>query len=180
MGAAIGWLQRNSSRSEEGRASWPWRRVNSSRSSEGRVLGPRVGWLQRAVAQWLFADSGAASAFQRMLVHDGFQMLSGLSDVPALVHGTCSCRSATEHRINNAHLVLHPIWNDELGSEKEIQKGHKHRARLEGTPGQIVSVTDVRFAPRILQAGVQTGRCLGSLLVWRSCSRVLHCSWWQV
>ena len=41
--------------------------MNSSRSSEGRVLGPRIGWLQRTVAQWLSADSGAASAFQGML-----------------------------------------------------------------------------------------------------------------
>ena len=70
LGAAIGWLQRNSSRSEE-----------------GRVVGPRIGWLQRTVAQWLSADSGAASAFQWMLVHDRFQMLSGLSDAPALVNG---------------------------------------------------------------------------------------------
>ena len=29
-------------------------------SWEGRVLGPRIGWLQRTVAQWLSADSGAA------------------------------------------------------------------------------------------------------------------------
>ena len=43
MGAVIGWLQRNSSRSEEGGVSWPGRRVSSSRSSEGRVLGPRIG-----------------------------------------------------------------------------------------------------------------------------------------
>ena len=65
MGAAIGWLQRNSRRSEEGRVSWPGRRRNSSRSSEGRILGSRIG--QRTVVQWLSADSGAASAFQRML-----------------------------------------------------------------------------------------------------------------
>ena len=46
MGAAIGWLQRS-----------------SSCSSEGRVLGPRSGWLQRAAAQWLSADSGARWCF---------------------------------------------------------------------------------------------------------------------
>ena len=34
MEAAVGWLQRNSSRSEEGRASWPRRSGNSSRSSD--------------------------------------------------------------------------------------------------------------------------------------------------
>ena len=28
---------------------------------------PRIGWLQRTVAQWLSADSGTAGAFQRML-----------------------------------------------------------------------------------------------------------------
>ena len=42
-GAAIGWLQGISSRSEEGRASCPGRKGNSSRSSEGRVVGPRNG-----------------------------------------------------------------------------------------------------------------------------------------
>ena len=44
MKAAIGWLQRTSSRSED----MVWK-------------------LQRAVAQWLSADGGAASAFHRML-----------------------------------------------------------------------------------------------------------------
>ena len=72
-------------------------------------------WLQSTVAQWLSADGGAAGAFQ-------FQMRSGLSDGPTLP-ARCRCRAATEHRINNAHLVLHPIWNDELSSEKERQKG---------------------------------------------------------
>ena len=43
MVAVVGWLQRISSRSEEGRASSPGRRGESSRSSEGRVLGPRIG-----------------------------------------------------------------------------------------------------------------------------------------
>ena len=67
-------------------------------------------------------------------VHDGFQMLSGLSDSPALAT-RCRCQAATEHRTNIAHLVLHSIWNDELSSGKGSQKGHKHRARLERTPG---------------------------------------------
>ena len=53
--------------SEEGRVSWPGRRRNSSRSSEGRVLGSRIGWLQPTVTQWLSADGGTASAFQRMM-----------------------------------------------------------------------------------------------------------------
>ena len=63
--AAIGWLRRNSSRSKEGRVSWPGRRGNSSRSSEGRVLDQEVDGCSVTVAQWLSADSGAASAFQR-------------------------------------------------------------------------------------------------------------------
>ena len=67
-------------------------------------------------------------------VHDGSQMLSGLSDAPTLP-ARCRCQAATEHRINNANLVLHPIWNDELSSEKETQKGYMHRARFGRTPG---------------------------------------------
>ena len=55
-------------------------------------------------------------------VHDGFQMLSGLSDAPAQTT-RCRCQTATEHRINIAHLVLHTIWNDQWSSEKERQKG---------------------------------------------------------
>ena len=102
MGAAIGWLQRNSSRSEEGRVSWPGRSGNSSRSSEGRVLGPRIGWLQRTVAKCLSADREAASPFQRML------------------------GDATD-----------TVQMSELSSEKETQKGHKHRAR--SSPFQIPS-----------------------------------------
>ena len=40
-------------------------------------------------------------------VHDGFQMLCGLSDAPTLP-ARCRCLAATEHRTNNAHLVLLP------------------------------------------------------------------------
>ena len=63
-------------------------------------------------------------------------MLSGLSDAPTLP-ARCGCQTAIEHCTNNAHLVLHPFWDDELGSEKVRQKGHKHGARLERTPGLI-------------------------------------------
>ena len=92
--AAIGWLQRNSSRSKEGRVSWPGRRGNSSRSKEGRFLDPRSGWLQRTVAQWLSADSGARWCFP---ADAGCQVLSGLSDAPTLP-ARCTCQAATEHR----------------------------------------------------------------------------------
>ena len=121
MGAAIGWLQRNSSHSKEGLVSWPGRRGNSSRSEEGRFLGPRSGWLQRTVAQWLSTDSGLVVLSSGCWVHDGFQMRSGLSDAPTLP-ARCRCQPATEHRTNNAHLVRHPIWNDELISQKNKEK----------------------------------------------------------
>ena len=62
-GAAIGWLQRISSRFQDGRASWPGRRGNSSRSSEGRVLGPRIGRLQRTVALWFSAGLRGRQCF---------------------------------------------------------------------------------------------------------------------
>ena len=61
MGAAIGWLQRNSSRSEE-----------------GRVLGPRSGLLQRT----------AASAFPVNVGCTTGSMCSGLSDAPTLMTGS--------------------------------------------------------------------------------------------
>ena len=58
MGAAVGWLQRNSSRSEEGRVSWPRRRGNSTALR-------RVGF---SALKWIAAAyGGAAGAFQRML-----------------------------------------------------------------------------------------------------------------
>ena len=50
-------------------------------------------------------------------VHDGFHMLSGLSDAPTLTT-QYRCQAAIEHRINIAHSVLHRIWNGELSSEK--------------------------------------------------------------
>ena len=71
--------------------------------------------------------------------HDGFQMLSGLSDAPAPTT-RCRCRAATDHRVDVAHLVLHTIWKDELGSEN-VKKAHKHRARWDRTPGlKVVSM----------------------------------------
>ena len=57
MGAAIGWLQRNSRSLKEGRVSWPRQRGNSSRSSEGRVLSPRIGWVPDAF--WTVRRPGA-------------------------------------------------------------------------------------------------------------------------
>ena len=49
------------------------------------------------MVQWLSADSGAASAFPRMLGADGFQMLSGPSDAPTLTT-RCRYQAATELR----------------------------------------------------------------------------------
>ena len=54
-------------------------------------------------------------------VHDRFQMLSELSHAPTL-STLCICQAATEHRINIAHLVLHPIWNGELSSGEREPK----------------------------------------------------------
>ena len=71
-------------------------------------------------------------------------MLSGLLDAPTLVNGTCSCRSATEHRNNNAHLVLRPTWNDELGSEKETQK----RTQTQSTIGEDARTNTRGTLPR--------------------------------
>ena len=128
MAAATGWLQRNSSRFEE-----------------GRVLGPRIGWLQRTVAKWLSADSGTASAFQRMLGARRvlIKMLSGLSDTPTLTT-RCRCHTSTEHRINIAHAVLHSIWNDEMSSEKGTI-GEDARTGI-GTPDILWSVNSVARA----------------------------------
>ena len=121
MVAAIGWLQRNSSRSKEGRVSWPGRRRKSSRSSEGGALGPRSGWLQRygfavAFRGWrgrlsFPADAGCTTRSRCFLACQTPRTMA-----------RCRCQAATEHRIDFAHLVLHPIWNDELSSEKEKTK----------------------------------------------------------
>ena len=124
MGAAIGWLQGISSRSEEGRASWSARRENSSRSSEGRVLGSRIGSPQRTVAP----IAGPPVLSSGCWVHDGFQMLSGLSDAPTQTT-RCRCQAATEHRTNIAHVARHTIWNGELSSEEESKKNTTTRGR---------------------------------------------------
>ena len=113
MGAAIGWLQGNSSRSKEGRVSWP--------------------------KNWMAAANGDASGFPRIagpLVLS--QRMLGARRVPEcfLVCQTpwttarCSCRSATEHRNNNAHLVLRTIWKNELGSEKVTQKSKQTQSTI--------------------------------------------------
>ena len=64
-------------------------------------------------------------------VHDGFQMLSGLSDAPTLTT-RCRCRAATDHHLNNAHLVLQSIWNGELSSGKR----EPNRTRTQSTIGE--------------------------------------------
>ena len=64
----------------------------------GSRIHARSGWLQRAAAQWLsVALRGRSSG---CWVHDGFQQ-------------------AAPDRRNNAHLVLHTIWNVDLSSEKK-------------------------------------------------------------
>ena len=71
MGAAIGWLHRNSGRCEEGRVSWP-----------------EVGSCSVTAAQRLSVDSGAAGALP---VNPGARRVpagSGLSDAPTLVKGS--------------------------------------------------------------------------------------------
>ena len=121
-------------------ASIGWLEGNLSRSSEGRVSWPRNGLMQRTVAQWISADCVAASAFQRML---------GARRVPDALRSVrrpdaddrCRRQAATEHSINIGHLVLHTIWNGELSSGKESQKGLKHRARFVWTPGQLWFMT---------------------------------------
>ena len=67
-------------------------------------------------------------------VHDGFQMLSGLSDAPTLTT-RCRCQTATEYRINIAHLVLFPIRNDELSSEKRKTKRTNTEHDVRGRQG---------------------------------------------
>ena len=67
------------------------------------------------------------------------------SDAPTLPCGV-DVNAAIEH-INIAHLVLHTmwkgyIWNDEFSSGKS-RKGHKHRARLERTPGLNYAVFEI-------------------------------------
>ena len=137
--------------------SWQGRRGNSSRSSEGRVLGPRIGSLQRTVVQWLSADSGAASAFPRMLGADGFQMLSGPSDAPTLTT-QCRCPTATELRKR----------------EPKRTQTQSTIARLERTPGQtllspgswvvgLYPSERVRLFKIIVGCLVVTGRAGGAL-----------------
>ena len=60
-------------------------RAEGELEPEGWVLGPRIGGSAAAY--------GGAVAFRgsqgpQVRVHDGFQMLSGLSDAPTLVAGT--------------------------------------------------------------------------------------------
>ena len=70
-------------------------------------------------------------------VHERFSdAFWGLSDVPGTA-ARCGCKAVTEHRIHNAHLVLHSIWNCELNSGKERQEGHTHSARFGRTPGLL-------------------------------------------
>ena len=47
-------------------------------------LGPRIGWLQRTVRSGNPRIAGPLVLSSGCRVHDGFQMLSGLSDAPAL------------------------------------------------------------------------------------------------
>ena len=109
------------------------RRENSSRSSGVGFSAQELDSCSVRRRSGFPRGSGAASAFQ---MHDGFERLSGLADAPTLAPRS-GCRAATDHRINIAHLVLHPTWNCELSSGKESQKD-KHRARLARTPGQNI------------------------------------------
>ena len=128
MEAAIGWLQRNSSRSKEGGVSCQgrrgtraglWRVGFSPKISVAAACGGAValrGWRGR-----LCFSSGC-------WVHDGFQMVSGLSDAPT-VRARCRCQAATEHRINNAPLVLHPHLDERI----ELMKRKTKRTQTQGT-----------------------------------------------
>ena len=66
-------------------------------------------------------------------MHDGFQMLSGLSDAPTQTT-RCRCQAATEHRFNSAHLVLHSIWNDELKKDTQSTIGEDAKTNPGRTP----------------------------------------------
>ena len=91
----------------------PLRRVEYLGQGGGgtRAAPRRVGFsaqeLEGCIVQW-------RSGFPRMAappvlcsgcwVHDGFQMLSGLSDAPTLP-ARCICQAATEHRIDSARFA---------------------------------------------------------------------------
>ena len=94
------------------------RRVEYPRQ-DGGELEPLFGGSGSRPKKWMAAAyggavafrgvSGAANAFQMFSrPHDGFQMLSGLSDAPTLL-ARCRCLASTQHRINNAHWTCqHP------------------------------------------------------------------------
>ena len=108
-------------------------------------MGAASGWLQPQMDGPLVLSSGCWE-------HDGFQMLSGLSDVPTLTT-MCRCQAATEHRINIAHLVLHPIWTGELSSGQGQRTKDKGQHSLEMRPTQVghlapVGVSGRAMAPR--------------------------------
>ena len=56
----------------------------------------------------------------------------------------CRYQAATDHRMNETHLMLHTSWNAELSSEKEKFQEHKRRAPFERTPG--LTQAAIRFA----------------------------------
>ena len=109
-----------------GRTRAALRRVGFSAQEVDGCSVTMAQWLSEGQrCRWCFpADAGRTT---------GSRCFSGLSDAPTL-STRCGCRAATEHRINIAHLVLHPFWNGELSSGKQSKKGHKRRARFERTP----------------------------------------------
>ena len=149
----------------EGRVSWPRLKGISGHSEEGlSILVRAEGELERLFGgsdsrpkNWISCSVRWRRGFPRTAgplvlssgcwVHDGFQMLSCLSDAPTLTT-RCRCRAAAEHRINIAHLVLHPIWNGELSSGKESQKGHNTVHDLRGRQDKFMRRNGEQTIPR--------------------------------
>ena len=62
----------------------------------------------------------------------------------------CRCQAATEHRIDSARLVLHPIWNDEIELRKRKPKRTPTqsailRGRQDCSRRTLVRITHLRY-----------------------------------
>ena len=78
MVAGIGWLQRNSGRSNEGRVSWSWLRENSIRSMAAALR-------RRSGFPWV---AGPLVLLQRVLGARRVPAGAGLSDAPDAGEGS--------------------------------------------------------------------------------------------
>ena len=118
------------------RVEYPGQGGGGTRAALRRVgfSGQEVGGCSVSVAQWLTADSGAASAFQRMLSARQVPGAIWIVRRPRLRHGV-DVKQPLSTVFTMRILVLHLIWSNEMSSEKKHKKERKHRARFGRTPG---------------------------------------------